>query len=63
MDDWIDSIPKLNCPITNCDETLGAQQPLLEVVVEGDGVEHPRLAVDCQGSHSFFAHEAVIFAA
>ena len=54
MDDRIDTVPELDCPISNCDKTFVSQQSLLEIVMEGDGVEHPLLAVDCQGSHPFF---------
>jgi hypothetical protein len=41
MDVGIDTIPELDCPITNRDKAVWPQKPLFEIVVEGDGVEHP----------------------
>jgi hypothetical protein len=41
MDDRIDTVPELDCPISNCDKTFVPQQSLLKIVMEGNGVEHP----------------------
>jgi hypothetical protein len=41
MNDGIDAIPKLDCSITHCNQSICGEQSIFEIVVESDGVEHP----------------------
>jgi hypothetical protein len=49
---WIDSIPELNGSVADRDQAVGAEKSTLEVMMERDGVKHPRLAGDCHVLHS-----------
>jgi hypothetical protein len=41
VNDRVDAVPKLHRTISHGNETLGAPETILEIVVEGDRVEHP----------------------
>lgn len=53
MDHWVDTIPNLYRTIPNSDEAFWSAKPVLEVVVEGDRVEHPGLVGNCHELNSF----------